>query len=107
HVAYLVEKGLASVDEVRGPVPRRKIPLVKITAKGIDYYDGRLPADSGAYLEPRGEGSHQFSVVSFQSKVNSRKVKKSKVEKSNGSSTSRLRLSTFDFQLLTSDSSDH
>ena len=29
HVAYLVEKGLASADEVRGPVPRRKIPLVK------------------------------------------------------------------------------
>ena len=54
HVAYLAEKGLASVDEVRGPVPRRKIPLVKITAKGIDYFDGRLPADSGVYLEPRG-----------------------------------------------------
>jgi hypothetical protein len=53
HVAYLVEKGLAAVEEVRGPIPRRTIPLLKITARGIDYYDGRLPADSGIYLEPR------------------------------------------------------
>ena len=52
HVAYLAEKGLASVEEVRGPVPRKKIPLVKITARGIDYFDGRLPADEGVYLEP-------------------------------------------------------
>src|SRR2546428_2646173 len=51
HVAYLVEKGLASADESRAPVPRRKIPLVEITAKGIDYYDGRQPADSGVYSE--------------------------------------------------------
>ncbi|HEV2492170.1 MAG TPA: hypothetical protein VG204_03765 [Terriglobia bacterium] len=52
HVAYLAEKGLATVEEVRGPVPRRKIPLVKITAHGIDYFDGRVPADEGVYLEP-------------------------------------------------------
>ncbi len=55
HVAYLVEKGMAAVEEVRGPNPRRKITLVKITAKGIDYYDGRLPQDEGIYLGPRIE----------------------------------------------------
>ncbi|PYV22544.1 MAG: hypothetical protein DMG24_16330 [Acidobacteria bacterium] len=53
HVAYLVDKGLVSVENVRGPVPRKPIALVKITAKGIDYYDGRLPCDEGIYLEPR------------------------------------------------------
>ena len=53
HVAYLAEKALATVEEVRGPVVLRKIPLVKITARGIDYYDGRLPLDEGIYLEPR------------------------------------------------------
>ena len=53
HVAYLAEKGLAAVQEVRGPVVGRKIPLVKITTQGIDTYDGRLPADPGVYLEPR------------------------------------------------------
>jgi len=26
---------------------------VKITAKGIDYHDGRLPADDGVYVEPK------------------------------------------------------
>jgi len=52
HVAYLAEKGFASVEEVRGPVPRKKIPLVKITARGIDYFDGRLPSDEGVYVEP-------------------------------------------------------
>lgn len=52
HVAYLVEKQMASVEQVRGPNPRRKITLVKITTKGIDYYDGRLPKDEGIYLEP-------------------------------------------------------
>jgi len=26
---------------------------VKITAKGIDYQDGRLPADEGVYVEPK------------------------------------------------------
>ncbi|HEX5411751.1 MAG TPA: hypothetical protein VFZ27_07795 [Terriglobia bacterium] len=63
HVAYLAEKGLVNVDNVRGPVPsgtgrgphaRRYITLVKITAKGIDYFDGRLPKDEGVYLEPEG-----------------------------------------------------
>jgi hypothetical protein len=61
HVAYLAEKGLVNVDNLRGPVPsgmgrgphaRRSITLVKISAKGIDYFDGRLPKDEGVYLEP-------------------------------------------------------
>ncbi len=52
HVAYLAEKGFVSVDGVRGPHTQRKVTLVKITAKGIDYRDGRLPADEGIYLEP-------------------------------------------------------
>ena len=52
HVAYLGEKGLVSVDHLRGPHTRRSITLVKITATGIDYFDGRLPKDEGVYLEP-------------------------------------------------------
>jgi hypothetical protein len=52
HVAYLNEKGLVVVEKARGPVPHQNIPLVKITAKGIDYHDGRLPADHGIYMEP-------------------------------------------------------
>lgn len=50
HVAYLAEKGLVNVD--KRPHARRSITLVKITAKGIDYFDGRLPKDEGVYLEP-------------------------------------------------------
>ncbi len=53
HIAYLTEKGLVAVEHVRGPHSRREIPLVKITAQGIDYVDGRLPADEGVYVEPR------------------------------------------------------
>ncbi len=53
HVAYLAEKALVAVEGVRGPLSRRNITLVKITARGIDYHDGRLPADEGIYLEPR------------------------------------------------------
>jgi hypothetical protein len=53
HIAYLTEKGLVSVERVRGPRSRREIPLVKITAQGIDYFDGRLPADEGIYVEPQ------------------------------------------------------
>ena len=52
HVAYLAEKGLVSVEGVRGPHTQRNISLIKITAKGIDYCDGRLPLDDGIYLEP-------------------------------------------------------
>ena len=52
HVAYLAEKGLVNLENMRGPQARRFITLVKITAKGIDYFDGRLPADEGIYLEP-------------------------------------------------------
>ena len=52
HVAYLTEKGLVSIEAVRGPHSYRSISLVKITAKGIDYHDGRLPQDQGIYLEP-------------------------------------------------------
>ena len=53
HVAYLAEKGLVSLEGVRGPRSVRNISLVKITAKGIDFYDGRLGQDEGIYLEPR------------------------------------------------------
>ena len=56
HLAYLAEKELVAVDEPGPPAggqPRRKVTLVKITAKGIDYHDGRLPGDAGIYLEPR------------------------------------------------------
>jgi hypothetical protein len=53
HLAYLAEKGFVSLEQARGPQERQKITLVRITAKGIDYYDGRLPADEGIYLEPR------------------------------------------------------
>ena len=52
HLAYLSEKGFAAVEDTASVQPRRKIELVKITAKGIDYQDGRLPADEGVYLEP-------------------------------------------------------
>jgi len=53
HVAYLSDKGLVSVEGVRSPHSTRHVTLVKITAKGIDYYDGRLAADEGIYLEPK------------------------------------------------------
>jgi hypothetical protein len=53
HVAYLAEKGLVSVEQAHGPESLRRISLVKITAKGIDYVDGRLPAGEGVYLEPQ------------------------------------------------------
>lgn len=53
HVAYLAEKMLVAVENVRGPETQRRVPLVKITAKGIDYFDGRLPAEEGIYLEPK------------------------------------------------------
>lgn len=53
HIAYLSEKGLVSVEKTRGPAPQRQVTLVKITAKGIDYHDGRLPLDDGIYLEPQ------------------------------------------------------
>ncbi|MGH9434048.1 MAG: hypothetical protein ACRD3T_21170 [Terriglobia bacterium] len=52
HIAYLAEKGYVTVEGVRGPHSHRNISLVKITAKGIDYRDGRLPVDEGIYLEP-------------------------------------------------------
>ncbi|MGO8733260.1 MAG: hypothetical protein ACLQVM_10750 [Terriglobia bacterium] len=53
HIAYLAEKRLVAVERVRGPRTRREILLVKITAQGIDYFDGRLPADEGIYVEPQ------------------------------------------------------
>jgi hypothetical protein len=52
HLAYLAEKELVALDEPGGIQPRRKVTLVRITAKGIDYQDGRLPADEGIYVEP-------------------------------------------------------
>jgi hypothetical protein len=54
HIAYLAEKGMVSVENVKGSRSSRRVSLVKITARGIDYHDGRLPADDGIYLEPRG-----------------------------------------------------
>ena len=60
HLAYLGVRKLVSRDYYKPPqrgkprpVPLRKVVLVKITAKGIDYYDGRLPADPGIYVEPK------------------------------------------------------
>ena len=52
HLAYLAEKGFVAIDNAASLQPRRKVELVKITAKGIDYHDGRLPADEGIYVEP-------------------------------------------------------
>ena len=52
-IAYLAEKHLVAIEKVRGPIARRTINLVKITARGIDYLDGRMPVDEGVYLEPR------------------------------------------------------
>ncbi len=52
HVAYLSEKGLVTSERVRGSASLKNVMLVKITAKGIDYRDGRLPAEEGIYLEP-------------------------------------------------------
>ena len=54
HVAYLTEKGMVQWENVRGPYAQRNANRVKITARGIDYLDGRLPPDDGIYLEPRG-----------------------------------------------------
>lgn len=53
HVAYLAEKGFVSVEATPASNRRNSMTLVTITARGIDYYDGRLPADDGVYLEPR------------------------------------------------------
>lgn len=53
HIAYLAEKGLVAVEQRRGPGGRQGVTLVTITAKGIDYRDGRLPADEGIYMEPQ------------------------------------------------------
>jgi len=56
HVSYLIEKGLAAEETVRGPIPRRHVAMVKATPKGIDTYDGRIGPDSGVYFEPREQG---------------------------------------------------
>jgi hypothetical protein len=53
HIAYLVDKGLVAVERVRGPQSQHKISLVRVTARGIDLFDGRLPAEEGIYLEPK------------------------------------------------------
>lgn len=53
HVAYLAEKGLVEVETVRGPHTRGAVGLAKITARGIDLLDGRLPPDEGIYVEPK------------------------------------------------------
>lgn len=53
HVAYLAEKGLVEVENVHGPYSHRAVSMVKITARGIDLLDGRLPPDEGIYIEPK------------------------------------------------------
>ncbi len=53
HIAYLGEKGYVVVEQGRGPGGRAGVTLVTITAKGIDYGEGRLPLDDGVYLEPQ------------------------------------------------------
>lgn len=53
HVAYLAEKGFVGVERIRASIRRIPVTLVTITAKGIDYHDGRLPLDDGVYLEPQ------------------------------------------------------
>jgi len=53
HLAYLVVKELVSVLNLTAKGRRSSIQMVMITAKGIDYYDGRLPADPGIYVEPK------------------------------------------------------
>ena len=53
HIAYLTEKGLVQAEGVRGTYSHRNAHRVRITARGIDYLDGRLPPDDGVYLEPK------------------------------------------------------
>jgi len=53
HLGYLLVKELVSLDKFSPAQRLRKVTLVKITAKGLDYYDGRLPADPGIYVEPK------------------------------------------------------
>jgi len=53
HIAYLVKKNLVSLDKYNASHRVRRVRLVKITAKGIDYHDGRLPQDEGIYVEPK------------------------------------------------------
>ncbi len=56
HLAYLADKEMVTIESAhggRGPQGHPKVTLVKITARGIDYYEGRLPAEEGIYLEPR------------------------------------------------------
>lgn len=53
HVAYLAEKGLVETESARGTHTRGMMTLVKITARGIDLLDGRLPPDEGIYIEPK------------------------------------------------------
>lgn len=53
-IAYLVKKKLISLDKYNSSHRVRRVKVVKITAKGIDYYDGRLPQDEAIYVEPKG-----------------------------------------------------
>lgn len=53
HIAYMAEKKFVSASLARGPQSKQDITLVRITARGIDYFDGRLPVDEGVYLEPK------------------------------------------------------
>ena len=55
HLAYLREKGFVEIEDVHGPHSLRSISMAKITARGIDLLDGRLPHDEGIYLEPARE----------------------------------------------------
>jgi hypothetical protein len=42
-----------SLDKFNRSHRVRRVRVVKITAKGIDYHDGRLPQDEGIYVEPK------------------------------------------------------
>jgi hypothetical protein len=53
HLTYLVKKKLVSLDKFNRSHRVRRVRVVKITAKGIDYHDGRLPQDEGIYVEPK------------------------------------------------------
>jgi hypothetical protein len=53
HVAYLSEKGFVALEQGGRAAGRHQVTLVTITARGIDYRDGRLPSDDGVYLEPQ------------------------------------------------------
>lgn len=51
-VAYLAERGLVAVEDLRPPAPGMQIKLARITLTGIDALAGRVPLDDGISVEP-------------------------------------------------------